>query len=89
VTEVELLEALLELARDTGLPVRLVGRAGEEGSAASAPCRVRGRWWVVLSRSDPPGLQIDALARALRQHAGEQLESRWLPPAVRHRLEGA
>jgi len=50
---------------------------------------VRGRWWVVLSRSDPPGLQIDALARALRQHAGEQLESRWLPPAVRHRLEGA
>lgn len=82
----ELLERLLELARETGLPVRLVrGSALGEvvPAAASGVCRVRGEVWVVLSASDPPQARIGVLAGALRAHRGEELESRYLPPAVR------
>ncbi|MGH0038018.1 MAG: hypothetical protein ACQGVK_23560 [Myxococcota bacterium] len=81
----ELMEALLDLAREVDLPVRLV--APLEGDTASALCRVRGRTWVVLSRSDPVAVQIDVLARGLRDCAGEALEGRYLPPAVRDRIE--
>jgi hypothetical protein len=85
----EVLERLLELARETGLAVRFVPGAprgeGEPG-AASGVCRVRGELWVVLSRSDPPQARIAVLAGALRAERGEELESRYLPPAVREWL---
>lgn len=87
----ELLEELTALARAAGLEVRaLRGPAGEgEPGAASGVCRVRGRVWVLLAASDPEEERIDVLARALVRHAGELLETRWLAPALRERLDAA
>ena len=82
-----LMEALLELAGEVGLEVRVV-RAGEEASS-SALCRVRGAWWVVLCNGDPPAVQLDVLAGALARVAGPALEARFLPPAVRARIDRA
>jgi hypothetical protein len=85
VEETELLEALLELAREAQLEVRVAG-ADADPPVTSGACRVRGAVWVVLARADPLERQIDALARALRDHAGDFLEQRYLPPALRARL---
>lgn len=88
----ELLERLLELARDAELEVRSVPGAplgGGEGAAPSAVCRVRGDVWVVLSAADPLERRIDVLARALATHAPALLESRYLPPALRERLRAS
>ena len=85
----ELMEELLALASEAGLEVRLVGSAesGEsDGLPSSALCRVRGAVWVVLSRADPTDVQIRVLAQALKSHASDLIESRYLPPAVRNRL---
>jgi hypothetical protein len=79
------MQALLDLAREVDLPVRLV--ASLEGDTASALCRVHGRTWVVLSRSDPVEAQIDVLARGLKTCAGDALDDRYLPPAVRERMD--
>jgi hypothetical protein len=46
-------------------------------------CRVRGRVWVVLSSSDPVAIQLGVLGAALRDHASELVEARYLAPAVR------
>lgn len=83
----ELRERLAELAREAGLEVREV-RAGGEGepSPASGVCRVRGETWVLLAASDGLERQIEVLAQALKSHAGQILEGRYLPPAVRQRL---
>lgn len=83
--DAELLEALLELARDARLEVRVAG-ADADPPVTSGACRVRGEVWVVLARADPLEHQIDALARALREHAADFLEQRYLPPVVRARL---
>ncbi len=84
----DLMQALLELADEVGLEVRPV-RAGVEGEPplASGVCRVKGRVWLVLSSADPVDVQIGALGAALVAHAGEALEDRYLPPAVRAALE--
>lgn len=82
----ELLSQLVDLADEVDLEVRRAGRGptGEgEPPVASGVCRVRGRVWVVLSAGDTVEERIRVLAGALRSHAGEQLEARWLPPAVR------
>jgi hypothetical protein len=88
----ELMQALLDLCGEAGLDVRLVGGASgpPEGEAppGSAVCRVQGKLWIVLSRGDPVELQLRVLATALREHAGELLESRYLPPALRELLGG-
>ena len=83
----ELLERLAELAREAGLEVREL-RAGAEGdpSPASGVCRVRGETWVVLAASDGLERRVEVLAQALKTHAGQILEGRYLPPAVRDRL---
>lgn len=87
-TPAEVLAALAALAAETGLHVRPAG--GEEGGPlASGVCRVRGELVVVLLASDPEEARIAVLARALRAHAGPLLEARWLPPALRARLEGS
>lgn len=85
---VDLLQALLELADEVGLEVRATRGAGEgEPSVSSGVCRVRGRVWVVLAATDPVDAQIAVLARALVAAAGETLEARFVPPAVREALD--
>jgi len=87
----ELLDQLVELARAAGLEVREIraAAAGEgEAAPASGSCRVRGRIWVLLARSDSEDQRIDVVARALTTHAREFLEARYLAPAVRARLGG-
>ncbi len=81
----ELLEALLALAGDVGLEVRL---ATGRDDATSGVCRLRGRVWVLLAVSDPPERRIGVLAGALREHAAAACEARYLPPAVRAALGG-
>ena len=86
----DLRDALAELAREAGLVVRvLTGDAELEPGLAvtSGVCRLRGRWWVVLAARDPLERHIDVLAGALREHAPEIIEERYLPPALRERLE--
>lgn len=82
----ELLEALLELAGEVGLEVRRVG-SGPEAPATSGVCRLRDRVYVLLAGSDPVDRRVAVLAGALRVHAGEACESRYLPPALRAALE--
>jgi hypothetical protein len=87
-----LLDCLLELATDTGLPVSRVGRqTAFEGLplAASGMCRVRGELRVMLFDADPVAERIRVLARALREGRSAELEGRFLPPAVRECLERA
>ena len=85
-----ILEALLELAREVGLEVRAVGRAGLEAGESppgSAVCRVKGDVWVMLSSIDPVAVQLGVLAAAIRNHAGDLIADRHLPPAVRELLD--
>jgi hypothetical protein len=83
-------DALAELARECGLSVRVLSAAGEGAPGlASGPARVRGKPWVVLVASDPPGAQIEALAVGLQRFAPGLLDARYLPPAVREALERA
>ena len=91
--DTEILEILFELARDAGFELSVAGRDARSGGAAtewpslpSGVCRVRGALWVVLSSEEPVHAQIEVLCAALRQHAGEMLENRHLPPAVRERI---
>jgi hypothetical protein len=89
VESAEILETLVGIARDAGLEVRMAGRSSLldlDVPAVSGTCLVRGKVWVILSSADPLELQIDVLADALGAHAGDLLESRYLPPAVRERL---
>jgi len=84
-----LLAALVELAEELGLAVRrLPADAAFEGvgPSGSGLCTLRGRPMVWLAPLDPPERQVEVLARALREHAGESLEMRFLPPAIRERL---
>ena len=88
----ELLAALLELAAEHDLPVRRVPPdASFEGLAptASGACVLRGRPLVLLCAADPPDRQVEVLARALCAHAGDALEQRFLPPALRSCLARA
>ena len=86
----QILEALLDLARDAGLEVRGVSRGNLEGGESppgSAVVRVKGDVWVMLSEVDPVTLQLEVLAGALRVHAADVVEDRYLPPAIRALLE--
>lgn len=83
----ELLEALLELAGEVGLEVRRA--SGPEAPATSGTCRLRERVWVLLCASDPVERRVAVLAGALRSHAGEACESRYLAPALRTALDAA
>lgn len=88
----EELRQLVDLAEQVGLRVRRIrGSASGDGepAAASAVCRVRGEPWIVLSGADPVEGQIAVVAGAIRRHAGPALEGRYLPPALRERLEGS
>lgn len=85
---IELREALIDLARDVKLEVRRIEPAASlETATTSAVCRVRGRVWIVLSSSDPLDVQIEVLVNALRTHARDAIEGRYLPPALREQLD--
>jgi hypothetical protein len=85
-----LLDALVDLAEEVGLPVRKLGRSNAADAptlTASGVCRVRGEVWVMLLDADPAERRVEVLATALREHAAEALEQRFLPPALREILE--
>jgi hypothetical protein len=85
----ELHRELIELARVAGFEVRQAsGRAGADRDLpiASGVCRVRGSVWVVLAATDSLAERSVVLADALRAHASELLETRYLPPALREKL---
>lgn len=87
-----LLVALRELADEVGLRVeRVAAQPALEGLSpgSSAVCRLRGQTVVFLSDSDPVATRVRTLARGLRDHSGEALEERFLPPALRACLEEA
>ena len=85
-SDAELLEQLGELALAAGLTLRTHRGGDAEQRAGSGVCRVRGEIWIVLAADDPLAERIEVLAQALRVHAADYLESRYLPPAVRERL---
>jgi hypothetical protein len=86
----DLLDQLGDLARAAGLEIRSIGRAGPgERETPSGTCRVNGAVWVMLSEADSLDDRVEVLAAALAEHAADQLESRYLPPAIRARLAAA
>jgi hypothetical protein len=42
---------------------------------------------LVVSSAEPLEARIEAVAAALREHGGGLLEARFLPPAVRERID--
>lgn len=87
-----LLDALLELARETALPVQRLPRQPIFDGLSPSPsgvCRVRGETRVMLADADPVPERIAVLARALRSARGDALEGRFLAPALRECLDAA
>jgi hypothetical protein len=83
----QILELLVKLAEEAGVAVRVVRPSEGEPPARSGLCRVRGRLLLLLAAADPLDARIEAVAGALRAHGGSLLEQRFLPPAVRDRLD--
>ena len=87
----DVLEALLELAEEAHLEVRILkgDRALDtDFPPTSACCRVKGEFWVMLSVNDPVELQLEALGEGLKSEAATLLETRFLPPAIRRWIDG-
>jgi hypothetical protein len=84
-----LLDFLVELVQDAGVKVRVIPRAGAEVDPAprSGSCRIRGAPWLLLASDESLEDRIEAALAAVRAHALEALEGRYLPPAVRQRLD--
>ena len=81
-------DALVELARECGIAVRVLRSASDAPGLASGPALVRGAPWAVLVVSDTAPAQIRALAAALLRFRAAELDARFLPPAVREVLDG-
>jgi hypothetical protein len=87
--DAELMESMLDVARQAGLTVKRLSRGrldDYEAPTTSGVCQVRGEVWVMLSPTDPSEVQLEVLARALREHAPEFVAAHFLPPALRERL---
>lgn len=84
-----LLDALVELAQEAGVTVRVLPKGGGEPSPASDICTIRGEPWLLLASGESLEDHIDAAARAVLRFAPDTLEGRFLPPAIRQRLEEA
>ena len=82
-----MLELLTGLAEEAGIAVRVARSGDSELPPRSAVCRVHGRLLLVVSAAEPMEARIEAVADALRAHGADWLEGRFLPPAVRERLE--
>ena len=86
----EIMAVLLDLASEADLEVRSVAAGSGDSDSpplSSAVCRVRGAVWVMLSGADPVAVQLDVMASALREHAPQVIQNRFLAPAVREWLE--
>ncbi len=82
-------EELMELARTAGFEVRRASGSAAVDSElpiASGICRLRGVVWVVLASGESLDERNTVLASALRTHAAQMLESRYLAPALRARI---
>ncbi len=87
-----ILDALVEVAQEGGVTVRVLPKAAaREGEPlpASNLCRIRGEPWLLLASGESLEDRIDAAAQAVIRFAPEVLEGRFLPPAVRERLDAA
>jgi hypothetical protein len=82
-----MLELLVGLAEEAGIAVRVARDGDSELPPRSALCRVRGRLLLVVSAAEPMEARIEAVVAALREHGGGFLEQRFVPPAVRERLD--
>lgn len=85
-TPAALLEELLSLARELDIEVRSL-TGSQDLPAHSGSCRLRGRPCLWLSPDDPVEDRIEVAVDALRTFAGDALESRFLPPVVRARID--
>lgn len=83
----EILRQLVALAEEAGISVRTLRASDADPLAGSGLCRVRGRLVLVLAAAEPIEARIEAVADALRRHGGALLEERFLPPALRERIE--
>ena len=83
----EILRQLVELAEQAGITVRPLAVSPTDPLAGSGLCRLRGRLVLVLAAAEPLDARIEAVADALRRHGGALLEERFLPPALRERIE--
>ncbi len=86
------LDALVQLVREAGVTVKVLPRATlREGEPApvSDLCLIRGEPFLLLAASAPLEDRISAAARAARRFGPDLIEGRFLPPAVRERLERA
>jgi hypothetical protein len=89
-----LLVELVQLARNAGIEVREIasGRAGDrdpDAIARSGACRVRDRVFALLAPGDSMEDRIAVVAAALAMLGADWLESQYLPPALRARIETA
>lgn len=87
-----ILDALVEMAEEAGVTVRVLPRAtAREGEPLpeSNVCRIRGQPWLILAPTESIEDRIGAAARAVQAFAAEEAERRFLPPAVRERLDRA
>ncbi len=90
VDETDILENLFELARAAQFQIRAAGRLGpDDPPLTSGVCRLRGQLYIVLSAGESVPMQIDTLATALREHGGDFLQDRHLPPAIRELIDPA
>ncbi len=86
----DVLSEMAELAHGAGFEMRRIPvreRGFGDAPARSGVCQVKGAVWVVLADSDSVEDRIGVLAQALTAHASAWIESRYVPPAVRARLE--
>ena len=85
-----ILDALVEIARESGVTVRVIPRAtAREGEPlpASDVCVIRGEPWLLLAAGESLEDRIAAAARAVQRFAPDIAETRFLPPAIRARLD--
>jgi hypothetical protein len=82
-----MLDLLVGLAEEAGIAVRIARGGESELPPRSGVCRVRGRLLLVVCAAEPMEARIESVAAALREHGGGLLEERFLPPAVRERLD--
>ncbi len=90
-TAAEMLDCLRGLATEAGLAVRVApARRGAEADAPvrSGVCRVHGHLLVLLADADSLEDRIEALVEGLRRAGPGAWQERWIPPAVRDRLDG-
>jgi hypothetical protein len=80
-----ILQHLVDLGEEAGIRVDVIRDA--EGPLDSGMCRVGSEIRVLLHPADPLENRIALVARALRTHATDLLATRYLPPAIRERLE--